>query len=118
MQIKIQELDKVIRVLASPNLKKLVLVHHNADPDSIGSAAALKLAFPNGDIGITGDVSRTGEKLLEAIRVPVVTEPDLKNYNQVILVDTASASQLGPYADKIENPIVIDHHAPSPVWNH
>src|SRR5258705_302129 len=118
MQIKIQELDKVIRILATPNQKKLVLVHHNADPDSIGSAAALKIVFPNVDIGITGDVSRVGERLLEAIRVSAFTEPDLKNYNQVVLVDTASTAQLGPYQDKIENPIVIDHHAPSPVWEH
>lgn len=116
MQIKIQELDKIIRILATPNQKKLVLVHHNADPDSIGSAAALKIVFPNIDIGITGDVSRTAERLLEAIRVSVLTEPDLKNYNQIILVDTASSAQLGPFADKVENPIVIDHHAPSPVW--
>jgi nanoRNase/pAp phosphatase (c-di-AMP/oligoRNAs hydrolase) len=118
MQIRIQELDKIIRILATPNQKKLVLVHHNADPDSIGSAAALKIVFPNVDIGITGDVSRTAERLLEALRVSVVTEPELKNYNQVVLVDTASSAQLGPYADKIENPIVIDHHAPTPVWEH
>lgn len=118
MQIRIQELDKIIRILATPNQKKLVLVHHNADPDSIGSAASLKIVFPNVDIGITGDVSRTAERLLETLRVSVVNEPELKNYNQVILVDTASSAQLGPYADKIENPIVIDHHAPSPVWEH
>lgn len=118
MQIKIQELDKIIRVLATPNQKKLVLVHHNADPDSIGSAAALKIVFPNVDIGLTGDVSRTGERLLESLRVGVNPEPELKNYNQVILVDTASSAQLGPYADKVENPIVLDHHAPSPVWEH
>jgi nanoRNase/pAp phosphatase (c-di-AMP/oligoRNAs hydrolase) len=116
MQIKIQELDKVIRILASPNQKKLILVHHNADPDSIGSAAALKIVFPNVDIGITGDVSRVGERLLETLKVSVVPDPDLKNYNQVILVDTASASQLGPYADKVEAPVVLDHHAPSPTW--
>lgn len=116
MQIKIQELDKIIRVLATPNQKKLVLVHHNADPDSIGSAAALKIVFPNVDIGITGDVSRVSERLLETLKVSVLSEPDLKNYNQVILVDTASASQLGAYADRLENPIVLDHHAPSPMW--
>ncbi len=116
MQIKIQELDKVIRILASPNQKKLVLVHHNADPDSIGCAAALKIVFPNIDIGITGDISRVSERLLETLKVTVVYEPDLKNYNQVILVDTASASQLGPYADRLEAPIVLDHHAPSPTW--
>lgn len=118
MQIRIQELDKIIRILATPNQKKLVLVHHNADPDSIGSAAALKIVFPNVDIGITGDVSRTAERLLEALRVSVVSEPELRNYNQVVLVDTASSAQLGPYAERIENPIVIDHHAPTPVWEH
>jgi nanoRNase/pAp phosphatase (c-di-AMP/oligoRNAs hydrolase) len=118
MQIRIQELDKIIRILATPNQKKLVLVHHNADPDSIGSAAALKIVFPNVDIGITGDVSRTAERLLEALRVSVVSEPELRNYNQIVLVDTASSAQLGPYAEKIENPIVIDHHAPTPVWEH
>lgn len=116
MQIRIQELDKVIRILASPNQRKLVLVHHNADPDSVGSAAALKIAFPNVDIGITGDISRVGQRLVDKLKVSVVPEPDLKNYHQVILVDTASASQLGPYADKIESPIVLDHHAPSPTW--
>lgn len=116
MQVRIQELDKIIRILATPNQKKLVLVHHNADPDSIGSAAALKIVFPNVDIGITGDVSRTAERLLESLRVSVVSDPELKSYNQVVLVDTASSAQLGPYADKVENPIVIDHHAPTPGW--
>ena len=118
MQVKIQELDKIIRILATPNQKKLVLVHHNADPDSIGSAAALKIVFPNVDIGITGDVSRTAERLLESLRVSVISEPELKQYNQIVLVDTASAAQLGSYADKIENPIVLDHHAPTPGWEH
>jgi bifunctional oligoribonuclease and PAP phosphatase NrnA len=118
MQIRIQELDKVIRILATPNQKKLILVHHNADPDSIGSAAAIKIVFPNVDIGVTGDVSRAGQRLLEALRISTVPEPELKDYNQVLLVDTASASQLGPYADKIESPIVLDHHAPSPLWEH
>lgn len=117
MQVKIQELDKIIRVLASANQRKLVLVHHNADPDSIGSAAALKIVFPNVDIGVTGDVSRVAERLLESIKVPLLQEFDLKNYATVVLVDTASASQLGPYAEKVENPIVIDHHAPSSTWD-
>lgn len=118
MQIRIQELDKVIRILATPNQKKIVLLHHNADPDSIGSAAALKIVFPNVDVGVTGDVSRTGQRLLEVLKVGVVTNPDLDDYNQAVLVDTASASQLGAYADQLESPIVLDHHAPSPLWEH
>jgi nanoRNase/pAp phosphatase (c-di-AMP/oligoRNAs hydrolase) len=118
MQIRIQDLDKVIRILATPNQKKIVLLHHNADPDSIGSAAALKIVFPNLEIGVTGDVSRTGQRLLTSLKVSVVTKPDLTAYNQVILVDTASASQLGPYADRLDAPIVLDHHAPSPLWDH
>lgn len=117
MQVRIQELDKIIRILASPNQKKLVLVHHNADPDSVGSAAALKLAFANVDIGITGDISRVSKRLLETLKVSVVPEPDLSNYNQIVLVDTASQSQLGPYAQQLKDPIVIDHHAPSPTWD-
>jgi nanoRNase/pAp phosphatase (c-di-AMP/oligoRNAs hydrolase) len=94
------------------NYSFLLLCHHNADPDSLGSAIAFSryltsLGLKN-RIGVSQSVSSYAKRLLNFAQVernPSVLE------DVVIIFDTSSIEQLEP----VEVPndryvIVIDHH--------
>ncbi len=93
----------------------LLLCHHNADPDSLGSAIAFALylksiGVENVRIGVAQSVSSYTKRLLSFSPVPVEKDPAVKE-DVVVIFDTSSMEQLEP----IEIPreaftIVIDHH--------
>ncbi len=93
----------------------LLLCHHNADPDSLGSAIAFALylksiGVENVRIGVAQSVSSYAKRLLTLSPVPVERNPIVEE-NVVVIFDTSSLEQLEP----IEIPrgktvIVIDHH--------
>ena len=93
----------------------LLLCHHNADPDSLGSAIAFALylksiGVENVRIGVAQSVSSYAKRLLSFSPVPVEKDPAVKE-DVVVIFDTSSIEQLEP----IEIPreaftIVIDHH--------
>lgn len=114
---------KFLEMIRNISPKNIALVcHHNADPDSFGSAYAVKelIEFFLNDLNIfvvtPGGMSSTSKRLynfLERINIKdEVNEADL-----IIMVDTTSFIQLGLIGDFIKNsniPImVIDHHEPS-----
>lgn len=94
----------------------LLLCHHNADPDSLGSAIAFALylksiGVENVRIGVAQSVSSYAKRLLTLSPVPLEKDP-LVREDVVMIFDTSSLEQLEP----IEIPrgktvIVIDHHA-------
>ena len=94
----------------------LLLCHHNADPDSLGSAIAFALylksiGIEKVRIGVAQSVSSYAKRLLTFSPVPLEKDP-LVEEEVVVIFDTSSLEQLEP----IEIPrgktvIVIDHHA-------
>lgn len=93
----------------------LLLCHHNADPDSLGSAIAFARflranGFERVRIGVSQSVSSYAKRLLTLSPVPVERNPTVEE-DVVIIFDTSSIEQLEP----IEIPrgkfvILIDHH--------
>jgi len=96
--------------------KKCVLLHVNADPDALGSAIALSLAFANVSIGAVGGLSKNGKFLQKNLGVEVIEKPDISEYDKILVVDTPSPNRLGEFRDKLENPIIIDHHSKTFDW--
>ncbi|AAL80508.1 bifunctional oligoribonuclease/PAP phosphatase NrnA [Pyrococcus furiosus DSM 3638] len=93
----------------------IILCHHNADPDALGSAIALSrlllhLGFKNVRIGIAQSIASYARKLTLFSPVPIEKDPIIQE-KYVFIVDTSSLEQLAP----IDIPpssylIVIDHH--------
>jgi nanoRNase/pAp phosphatase (c-di-AMP/oligoRNAs hydrolase) len=97
--------------------KTLVLLHHNADPDAVGSAAALKEVIPLLDIACFASVSNAGKRLASHLGIDISTEPVLEDYEQFVVLDTSTPVQLGELAPGVKKPIVIDHHTSSGLWD-
>jgi len=96
----------------------LILLHHNADIDAIGSAIALQGAYPTYSIGALQNVSRISKRLLKRFdSVTIITDPKLEDYNSIVILDTSTPSQLGIEPNQLKNPIVIDHHVSNYNWN-
>ncbi|NJE06485.1 bifunctional oligoribonuclease/PAP phosphatase NrnA [Thermococcus sp. M36] len=93
----------------------LLLCHHNADPDSLGSAIAFALYLKSlgvGDvrIGVAQSVSSYAKRLLTLSPVPVEKDPAVKE-DVVVIFDTSSLEQLEPIEiPKGKSVVVIDHH--------
>jgi bifunctional oligoribonuclease and PAP phosphatase NrnA len=115
----------VLKVLEKRKAKKvLLLCHQNSDPDAICSAFAfqrlLQKAKPDlaVEIGAGQGVSKLTKNLFGYIPVIVNFEPDVKNAEAIILLDTNTVQQLDNLAEAVEKSdaplIVIDHHAAHP----
>lgn len=93
----------------------LLLCHHNADPDSLGSAIAFALylksiGVENVRVGVAQSVSSYAKRLLTFSPVPVERDPVVKE-DVVMIFDTSSLEQLEPIEiPKGKTVIVIDHH--------
>ncbi|KUH33588.1 phosphoesterase [Thermococcus celericrescens] len=107
---------KLKRFLERSKEKSFILLcHHNADPDSLGSAIAFaiylkSIGIEKVRIGVAQSVSSYAKRLLTLSPVPVEKDP-LVEEDVVMIFDTSSIEQLEP----IEIPmgkavIVIDHH--------
>jgi len=102
----------------------LLLCHHNADPDAIGSAYAfqnlLAKCKPNmtAEIGTGQGISRLSKHILKQIPVTVNTQPNVEKADVIVLLDTNTTQQLGQLAERVTKTaapiIVIDHHAAHP----
>ena len=102
----------------------LLLCHHNADPDAIGSAYAFQSLLakckPNmtAEIGTGQGISRLSKHILKQIPVTVNTQPNVEKADVIVLLDTNTTQQLGQLAERVTKTaapiIVIDHHAAHP----
>jgi nanoRNase/pAp phosphatase (c-di-AMP/oligoRNAs hydrolase) len=85
----------------------LYLCHRNADPDAIGSSFALARAF-GGSMGAVDDLSRTGASLAHVLGAHLLIDPQLEDYDLVVLVDTSVAMQVGQRLPACYG--LVDHH--------
>lgn len=90
-----------------PYKNVLYLCHRNADPDAIGCSFALSRAF-GGAIGATDDLSRTGASLANILGARILINPQMDDYDLVVIVDTSVKTQLG---DRLPaSYALVDHH--------
>ncbi len=94
----------------------LLLCHHNADPDSLGSAIAFaRFLKARGGvervrIGVAQSVSSYAKRLLRLSPVPIEKNPSVDE-DVVVIFDTSSLEQLEPIEiPKDKFTILIDHH--------
>ncbi|WP_297420332.1 bifunctional oligoribonuclease/PAP phosphatase NrnA [Thermococcus sp.] len=93
----------------------LLLCHHNADPDSLGSAIAFaiylkSIGVENVRIGVAQSVSSYAKRLLTLSPVPIEKDPEVKE-DVVVIFDTSSMEQLEPIEIPREKTLIfIDHH--------
>ncbi|MGD8545119.1 MAG: DHH family phosphoesterase [Candidatus Bathyarchaeota archaeon] len=114
-----------MRILDEPDVIFVALLcHHNADPDAICSAYALRSLLKHlkpslkTQVGTTQGVSRLSKHLVNQLSIEIEAQPDLKDVDIIILLDTNTIQQLNNLAEEVrtskEPIIVIDHHAPHP----
>lgn len=111
-----ETLSRILEILADPDSSKLVVVHHNGDPDALGSALALQAVFPEVRIGAPLGLNNVAQRLLDAIGGTVLEKPRFDDFDYLVVVDTSSPVQLGAHAKDVREPIVIDHHAYHDAW--
>ncbi|AIU70088.1 phosphoesterase [Thermococcus eurythermalis] len=93
----------------------LLLCHHNADPDSLGSAIAFarylkSLGVEKVRIGVAQSVSSYAKRLLTLSPVPVERDPTVDE-DVIVIFDTSSLEQLEPIEiPKGKTIILVDHH--------
>ncbi len=104
--------DRMLKILKKHG-SCCICVHHNADPDAIGSAIALsivlkKLEIPN-EVVAPQSLSAQSKALLRKYPYPVRKKCE-KKHSLIIVVDTASMEQLRGMEFEGKSIIVIDHH--------
>ncbi len=97
--------------------RKVILVHGNADMDAIGSAYALKRAFPEADIFAPNGIDRVSRLVVDKFDIAILEDCDLSSYDKVVVVDTSSPEQLETLKVIPKDAIVIDHHMPTGKWD-
>jgi len=100
----------------------LILCHHNADPDAICSAQALRELVerlnPEAEarIVLPEGASSTSRRVMGALGIEAVEEAEVEEADALIVVDTSSLTQLGPLAPLVASSkaykAFIDHHTP------
>lgn len=99
--------------------RALILLHSNADLDCVGSALALKEAYPNSLLAAPMGVSGAGKRLVQGLRYdPLLEELPAdqdRAWDLVVVVDTGNPSQV-VIPDNTEQILVIDHHQPLSGW--
>lgn len=97
--------------------KKVVLVHGNADLDAMGSAYAICKCFPNAVVFAPTGVDRVSKISISKIDFEFLTECNIGDYEQLIIVDTSSPDHIDiENFNVLEDTIVIDHHQPTGKW--
>lgn len=87
--------------------KNLVLCHDQADSDAVGAAYAVQ-RWIGGDIAVPVAVATHTHQLVERLGIEVLENPDLAQYENIVLVDCANPIQLGACMPK--QYCLIDHH--------
>ncbi len=97
-----------------PGLKTLFLSHQNADPDAIGSLYFLQKRY-GGDVVLPNSPDRKGKPLAEYLNLRYKLPPLTEDYEQYVVVDTPTPTQLDPISIPLEKAVIIDHH-PTDGW--
>ncbi|MFW6041018.1 MAG: DHH family phosphoesterase [Thermoplasmatota archaeon] len=88
----------------------LFLTHQNADPDGIASVYFLSKRF-GGDIGLPAPPGRFGKRLVDFLGMDYKINPDISQYDKIIILDTPDPKQLSPIEIRGCDYQVIDHHS-------
>ena len=104
-------LEETVEIIKAP-MRTLVLCHKNPDPDTLGSAFALKHILEH--FGSSVDVVSCDKPSPKFSFITCGADMELSEneYDRLIAVDVASPMQLGELsylADRVD--LVIDHHA-------
>lgn len=99
---------------------QLIVSHVNTDFDALASMLAAKRLYPNAQIVISDKQNISVRQFLSIYRdtLDLVQDKhvDWANVTELIIVDVASLSRIGDYADQLRteklNVIVYDHHPP------
>ncbi len=95
----------------------IILLHHNADLDAVGSALALKFAYPSYSIGALQNISQISKRFLKHFEnITVLQKPSLDQFKTIVILDSSTPSQVGISPDLYNELIVIDHHVRSESW--
>ncbi|MFA5364542.1 MAG: DHH family phosphoesterase [Candidatus Bathyarchaeia archaeon] len=118
------QLDKIVALIDKHDAKLAVLLcHHNADPDALGSAYAfsglLKRLRPalETEIGAASGPSKLGKTLLSCLPLKLAGQPRIEQADLIVLLDTNTIQQLDVWGTRISPTqplVVIDHHASHP----
>jgi phosphoesterase RecJ-like protein len=97
-----------------------IVMHQSADPDAVGSAAALanlltlrsKVKFQL----FAESLNRSAKNVADAFNLPIAAPQDLASHSTIILVDLNNVEQMGDLAPHLPQKDVttfcIDHHVP------
>ncbi len=118
--------EDLVAVLTHVKARLVVLLcHQNADPDAIGSLYALVQLLqqlqPHLDLEAAAaqGVSKLSGEILKVIPLDLTPTPRIEAADAIILVDTSTTEQLGPWKAQVEQTskpiIVIDHHVAHPA---
>ena len=104
--------------------RTLILSHHNADPDAIGSAFALQQLVSSlkqsvsADIYLPGGATLLSKKIMDELGIIVLDDASIDDYEALIVCDTATLRQLEAWGDMVSSAeiskIFVDHHSPHP----
>jgi len=119
------QVQRLVRMLNRVNARNvLVLCHHNADPDAVGSAYAfskLLRSLKPGlrvDIAAAHGVSRLSERIINSLHIRLAYTPQIERADLIFLLDTNTIQQLDEWKSRVERArkllVIIDHHAAHP----
>lgn len=104
--------------------RTLILCHHNADPDAIGSAFALQQLASSlkhsasADIYLPGGATLLSKKIIDELGIMILDDASIDDYELLLVCDTATLRQLEAWGDVVSSAetskIFIDHHSPHP----
>ena len=114
----LEELDRLLR----GDIRLLIVVHDNPDPDSIAAAAAL-LYLADKRYGVDGTIAYGGiigraenQAMVRKLRLHLkkISRIHFENYNRIAIVDTQPGSANHSLPAGTHCHIVIDHHPRRP----
>ena len=118
------QIQKITELIDKHDAKLAVLLcHHNADPDAVGSAFAfnglLKKLKPNleTEIAAASGPSKLSKSMISVLPITLTDEPRIEEADIVVLLDTNTIKQLDDWSTRIDPKkplVVIDHHASHP----
>lgn len=110
--------DLINRIIDARSEGVLVLAHHNADIDAVGTGIILKKTFPWVKLGAFKSISHPGRSLLKEMGMFMEIDPDPSEYSLIIVIDASSPLQVsnGDLGNWPEYR-VLDHHSDHEHWD-
>jgi len=94
--------------------RKIFILHPQADGDAIASGFVFSKTF-GGRCFIPDTISSTGKMVCRFLNYEpeILTRECLEEAERVFLLDFSTPSRIGPLAELIKDPVIIDHHSSS-----